>query len=88
MSLFKSRELWSTLCGKDESYDFGCMAVADLLSQGFDCLIVGSQNGLLRIFLPKPETEIDAAGYRATDLLIEMQLSNPVLQVTVGKLVS
>ncbi|XP_054289615.1 protein PTHB1-like isoform X2 [Macrosteles quadrilineatus] len=88
MSLFKSRELWSTLCGKDEHYDNGCMVVTDILSQGFDCIIVGSHSGFLRIFQPQPDTEIDPQGYRATDLLLEMQLPSPILQVDFGKLVS
>uniref|UniRef100_A0A1B6MD26 PTHB1 N-terminal domain-containing protein n=3 Tax=Graphocephala atropunctata TaxID=36148 RepID=A0A1B6MD26_9HEMI len=88
MSLFKSRELWSTFCGKDESFDDKCMIVADVLGQGFECIVVGSHSGFLRIFQPEPDSECDAEGFRPTDLLIETQLHQPVIQVAVGKLVS
>lgn len=88
MSLFKSRELWSTVCGKDESFDSGCMVAADILSRGFDCIIVGSHGGLLRIFQPNPDSENDAIGYQPTDLLIETQLPLPIIQVAVGRLTS
>ncbi|KAG8246787.1 Protein PTHB1 [Homalodisca vitripennis] len=88
MSLFKSRELWSTFCGKEEQFDNGCMTVADILGQGFECIVVGSHSGFLRIFQPEADSECDAEGYRPTDLLIETQLPQPVIQVAIGKLVS
>lgn len=88
MSLFKSREIWSSQCGRDESYDEGCMVVADILSPSLDCIVVGSQSGLVQIFQPQSDSESDAEGFRPTDLLIETQLPNPVIQLAVGKLVS
>lgn len=51
-----------------------------------DKIIVGSYNGYLRIFSPHPLKAGDAV--QAEDLLLEVQLKDPVLQVEVGKFVS
>lgn len=88
MSLFKLREIWSTQCGKNEYFHGGCLITGDILNQGFDCLIVGSQSGVLRIFQPEPDSESDAISYKPTDLLVETQLPNPILQIAIGKLIS
>lgn len=50
-----------------------------------DKIIVGSYMGYLRIFNPRPVKPGD--GVQAEDLLLEVQLREPVLQVEVGKFV-
>lgn len=51
-----------------------------------DKVVVGSFTGMLRIFLPhssKPDEPIDADSQ-----LLEVQLSDPIIQVEMGKFVS
>jgi hypothetical protein len=89
MSLFKARDLWSAQCGEDETFDRACIVTASLGSR-YDKIIVGSHSGYLRVFQPSiVRLEDDnTVGYKPTDLLIEMHLPQPVLQICVGKLVS
>ncbi|XP_019393993.1 PREDICTED: protein PTHB1 isoform X3 [Crocodylus porosus] len=88
MSLFKARDWWSTTLGEKEEFDQGCLCVADVDNSGSgqDKIIVGSYMGFLRIFNPHPVKPGD--GMQAEDLLLEVQLREPVLQVEVGKFVS
>ncbi|XP_054049627.1 protein PTHB1 isoform X2 [Rissa tridactyla] len=51
-----------------------------------DKIIVGSYTGYLRIFNPRPVKPGD--GIQPEDLLLEVQLREPILQVEVGKFVS
>lgn len=51
-----------------------------------DKVIVGSYNGYLRIFNPHPVKPGDEV--QPEDLLLEVQLREPILQVEVGKFVS
>lgn len=51
-----------------------------------DKIIVGSYMGYLRIFNPHPVKPGD--GVQPEDLLLEVQLREPILQVEVGKFVS
>lgn len=51
-----------------------------------DKIIVGSYMGYLRIFHPHPVKPGD--DMQAEDLLLEVQLQEPILQVEVGKFVS
>lgn len=51
-----------------------------------DKVIVGSFMGYLRIFNPHPVKTGDGA--QAEDLLLEVHLRDPILQVEVGKFVS
>ncbi|XP_071592177.1 protein PTHB1 [Heliangelus exortis] len=88
MSLFKARDWWSTILGEKEEFDQGCLCVADVDNSGSgqDKIIVGSYTGYLRIFNPhpvKPGEEV-----QPEDLLLEVQLREPILQVEVGKFVS
>ena len=32
MSLFKAKDLWSTTCGEDDLFDFGCLKAANINS--------------------------------------------------------
>ncbi|OCT76065.1 protein PTHB1 isoform X1 [Xenopus laevis] len=88
MSLFKARDWWSASLGEKEEFDQGCLCVADVDNSGtaHDKIIVGSFSGYLRIFSPHPLKPGD--GMQAEDLLLEVQLRDPVLQVEVGKFVS
>ncbi|XP_042330198.1 protein PTHB1 isoform X2 [Sceloporus undulatus] len=88
MSLFKAREWWSTVVGNDEEFDQGCLCVAnvDNSSTEQDKIIVGSYMGFLRIYNPHPIKPGDAM--QPEDLLLEVQLREPILQVEVGKFVS
>ncbi|XP_069469338.1 protein PTHB1 isoform X2 [Ambystoma mexicanum] len=88
MSLFKARDWWSSTLGEEEEFDQGCLCVADVDNNGNgqDRIIVGSFMGFLRIFAPHPIQV--AEGIQAENLLLEVQLRDPVLQVEVGKFVS
>ncbi|NXN30141.1 PTHB1 protein, partial [Nycticryphes semicollaris] len=88
MSLFKARDWWSTTLGEKEEFDQGCLCVADVdnSGSGIDKIIVGSYMGYLRIFNPHPVKPGD--GIQPEDLLLEVQLREPILQVEVGKFVS
>ncbi|XP_021564847.1 protein PTHB1 isoform X4 [Carlito syrichta] len=88
MSLFKARDWWSTVLGEKEEFDQGCLCLADVdnSGNGHDKIIVGSFMGYLRIFNPHPVKTGDGA--QAEDLLLEVHLQDPILQVEVGKFVS
>ncbi|XP_006887666.1 PREDICTED: protein PTHB1 isoform X4 [Elephantulus edwardii] len=88
MSLFKARDWWSTVLGEKEEFDQGCLCLADVdnSGNGQDKIIVGSFMGYLRIFNPHPVKTGD--GTQAEDLLLEVHLRDPILQVEVGKFVS
>ncbi|XP_021061711.1 protein PTHB1 isoform X4 [Mus pahari] len=88
MSLFKARDWWSTVLGEKEEFDQGCLCLADVdnSGNGHDKIIVGSFTGYLRIF--NPHSVKSGGGPQAEDLLLEVHLRDPVLQVEVGKFVS
>ncbi|NWH82638.1 PTHB1 protein, partial [Piaya cayana] len=88
MSLFKARDWWSTVLGEKEEFDQGSLCVADVDNSGSgqDKIIVGSYMGYLRIFNPHPVKPGDEV--QPEDLLLEVQLREPILQVEVGKFVS
>uniref|UniRef100_A0A9L0ISY2 Bardet-Biedl syndrome 9 n=1 Tax=Equus asinus TaxID=9793 RepID=A0A9L0ISY2_EQUAS len=88
MSLFKARDWWSTVLGEKEEFDQGCLCLADVdnTGNGQDKIIVGSFMGYLRIFNPHPVKT--GEGTQAEDLLLEVHLRDPILQVEVGKFVS
>ena len=44
--------------------------------------MVGSLNGVLRIFTPKKD------GFKAEDLMLELQMDSPILQMEAGQFVS
>ncbi|XP_013915201.1 PREDICTED: uncharacterized protein LOC106543667 [Thamnophis sirtalis] len=88
MSLFKAREWWSTIVGNKEEFDQGCLCVANIdnSSSAQDKIIVGSYMGFLRIYHPHPIKPGHVM--QAEDMLLEVQLCEPILQVEVGKFVS
>ncbi|XP_060678948.1 protein PTHB1 isoform X5 [Hemiscyllium ocellatum] len=86
MSLFKARDWWSTVVGEQEEFDQGCLCVADIDNSGNDKIIVGSYKGILRIYSPQPAKP--GAALHPEELILELQLQDPILQVEVGKFVS
>ena len=96
MSLFTTREWWSSTIDSAEEFDKGCMCVANidnepakamgsasaLSSDANAKIIIGSFSGLLRIYYPRQ------AQYRIEDLMIEQNLGMPILQVAAGRFVS
>lgn len=63
-----------------------CIAFVCLFVCFVDKVIVGSYKGYLRIFNPHPVKPGDEI--QPEDLLLEVQLQEPILQVEVGKFVS
>lgn len=89
MSLFRVHDAWSTNCGDQGGFDASSMVVADLRDSGIEDILVGSHDGTLRIYTPLADrTSEGGLSYKPTDLLLEVQLLQPVLQIVVGKFVS
>ncbi|CAD5121558.1 DgyrCDS10057 [Dimorphilus gyrociliatus] len=93
MSLFKAREWWETNAGEQETFDKGCLCVANIDNDQdkVDKIIIGSYNGILRIY--KPSIKVDEeTGKKLTfnpdDVLYEQKLSEPILQVEAGRFIS
>ena len=91
MSLFKAKDLWSTTCGEDDLFDFGCLKVANINSneQNNDLIITGSFNGYLRIYNPKPLKDVKKVdiSFKAHDLVLEKSFNLPILQIETGRFV-
>ena len=88
MSLFKTRDLWSTYSGND-LFDLGCLKVANLgvNKRNYNSIITGSYNGFLRIYNPsKYEAKENNIGEaKAHDLICELSLPNPIIQIETGR---
>lgn len=84
MSLFKTREWWSTACGNGEEFDQGCMAIGnvDESRDGGSKIVTGSFSGMIRVYAPKERD------YKVDDLVLEVDLKIPIIQVEVGRFVS
>ena len=86
MSLFKTKKIWSNQCAIEEEFDAYSLVFAEL-NPKFDCIILSSHSGILRIYKifvgNNGNTE-----YKPNDLLLEKELPAPILQVGVGRLVS
>ncbi|RUS77451.1 hypothetical protein EGW08_014789 [Elysia chlorotica] len=82
MSLFKTRDWWSTSVGEEEEFDHGCLCTANVDNDisGFDKVIIGSFQGILRIYKPDP-----SAGSGVEDVMVEQAFKLPILQVEVGQ---
>lgn len=93
MSLFKTRDLWSTSLDND-LFDLGCLKVANVSAnkKNHCSIITGSYNGFLRIYNPTFGTDDSSSktsqsSFRAHDLVCELALSAPIIQVETGKFV-
>ncbi|XP_033097653.1 protein PTHB1-like [Anneissia japonica] len=86
MSLFKARDWWSAKVGSDEVFDQGslCVACIDNKHPTHDKVIVGSLNGIVRIYDPKSHADDD----KGQSMLLEMQLPQPILGLETGQFVS
>jgi len=78
-SLFQLRDLWQTKFA-DEEFDVRSMAVGNVDNDkdGGDKIVVGSFQGMLRVLHPRKK------GYQPEDLLLELNIGCPILQVEVG----
>ncbi|KAK7506674.1 hypothetical protein BaRGS_00002149 [Batillaria attramentaria] len=88
MSLFKTREWWSTSVGEAEEFDHGCLCIANIDNDvnGTDKIILGSYHGILRIYNPRPQkTESGWSGYSPEDVVLEQAFQLPILQVEAGR---
>lgn len=84
MSLFKCREWWSSQCGENENYSDKCMCIGyhkDTKEEPRDIIFVGSFEGFLRVYDPRPNT----TSMQSSDMLLETQLALPILAVQAGK---
>ncbi|KAF6204168.1 hypothetical protein GE061_002508 [Apolygus lucorum] len=89
MSLFKARDLWSARCGNDETFEKSSLLVADLWGQGSDHLTIGSHEGVLRIFHPFADAQVSPErGFSPIDVVIEIDVGQPILQLAAGRFIS
>jgi Bardet-Biedl syndrome 9 protein len=84
MSIFQAKEWWSTTVGDGEEFDHNsiCIANIDNDESRDDKIIVGSFEGKLRIYKPNRKKNNK---YHPEDLIIEKNMSGPILQVSAGK---
>eukprot|EP00913_Durusdinium_trenchii_P004632 g4301.t1 len=83
MSLFQAREWWSTQVSEDEEFDVGCLCVANVDNEptGANKIIMGSYQGMLRMYYPKQKE------YKIEDLILESNVEAPILQIEAGRFV-
>jgi len=85
MSLFKTREWWTTQLGVNEEFQGTSLAIGnidnDTQKKSKDKIVTGSFSGILRIHYP------ESAEYKAKDLILEKNLGEPILQVEIGRFV-
>jgi len=83
MSLFQAREWWSAQAGRDDDFDVGCMCVANIDNEprGTNKIVTGSFQGMLRVYQPKQKE------YKVDDLICEMDMDAPILQLGAGRFV-
>lgn len=89
MSLFKSREWWSTICGVNETFGAShmCITKYENVASGVvkHLIIVGSLEGYLRIYEPQSPAETSEQVSSSSDLKLETQLALPILAVESGR---
>eukprot|EP00775_Hariotina_reticulata_P008314 gene8314-8499_t len=80
MSLFNSKEWWSTRLGTEEEFDQGCICISNIDNNpdGTVKIITGSLQGVLRIHLPHQQQ------YHIEDILLETELESSILQLSAG----
>jgi Bardet-Biedl syndrome 9 protein len=78
-SLFKLRDLWYHRYA-DEEFDVRSMAIGNVDNEtpANDKIVIGSFQGMLRVLYPKKK------GYQAEDVMLELNIGFPILQVAVG----
>ncbi|XP_074605309.1 Bardet-Biedl syndrome 9 [Brevipalpus obovatus] len=92
MSLFISRDWWSVNCGSDEHFSANSLEIANIDNNpdGSDKMITGSLEGILRIYTTcSSSDEISSLKpSQANDLLLEVDLKLPILQISCGHLLT
>ncbi|EGR30350.1 hypothetical protein IMG5_134400 [Ichthyophthirius multifiliis] len=80
MSLFQTKEWWSTRIPDEEDFDENhlCVSNIDNNKQNSDRIIVGSYKGYLRIYAPKRRE------YKIEDLIFEQNFNEPIIQILCG----
>jgi Bardet-Biedl syndrome 9 protein len=93
MSLFKTRDIWTTHCDND-LFDIGCLQVANLGCNNkiYNSIITGSYNGFLRIYNPSfPDNKKESRNLSSTtnphDLICEKSFPSPIIQIETGRFV-
>lgn len=97
MSLFKVCTWWSAQCPDFEAnYDSQLLHCCrfGIEDSEKDYVIVASHSGYISVFQPNAtlvdETEDEngpSSGFRPTDQLLEIKLSNPIIQLSSGKFI-
>ena len=87
MSLFQAQEWWSEKSSLDHEFAHGAMCLSPFNGSGgkSNLVVVGSLGGNLRIYHPKAAQEQGTA--ESNDLLHEVELDQPILQVESGRFV-
>ncbi|KAK0073016.1 hypothetical protein PV326_013866, partial [Microctonus aethiopoides] len=92
MSLFRTKEWWRTECGHGETFDGQSLLVIPLFGDDKkDIIIISSHSGYLRIYSPSSQwnDEINnSTGYKITDLIIETQIADCIIDIKSGKFMS
>ena len=83
MSVFQLNEWWGVQVACTEEFDFGCLCIGNVDNSvpASDKIVVGSLEGMIRIYNPtKPQ-------YRIEDLILEETLQYPILQLLLGRFI-
>ena len=99
MSLFQAREWWSYVPDQDpemnpelpQAFSMTLGAFPGVTGGQSDVLLTASLSGMIRIFSPFIDEDQQNDGNRnwsPTNLLLELQLPDPILQIETGKLTS
>ena len=83
MSVFQLNEWWGVQVACNEEFDLGCLCIGNVDNSlpPTDKIVVGSLEGMIRIYNPiKPQ-------YRIEDLILEESLGFPILQLLVGRFI-
>lgn len=83
MSVFQLQEWWNVQISQSEEFDLGCLAIGNIDNShpSVDKIVIGSQQGMLRIYSPqRPQ-------YRMEDLFLEESLGVPILQLLIGQFI-
>ena len=84
MSIFQSKEFWSTKVGDNEEFDPAhfCIANIDNEEPARDKIVLGSFTGFLRIYSPSRRA------FKVEDMLYETNLGTPIIQIEAGHFVA
>ncbi|XP_015784320.1 protein PTHB1 isoform X2 [Tetranychus urticae] len=91
MSLFRARDWWTTNAGSDENFGPTCLCISNIDNSrdNSDKIITGSHEGILRIYSTANTLDDKRLKpFQANDLLLEVDLRQPILQLASGLLLS